>query len=297
MKIEHPKIIGYTAAITSVMLMSPLGVFVRNISANEYIVTFARLSIGLVFLVCFLYWKKATNHIKLSKYPYPLLVTGILMAMAILCYTNAINSTTLANAVFLLYLGPLLAVGISAILLREKFTLLNAGILFLAFLGFLFLLEFNVPSSMQESTGYLWGVGAAICYALFIVLNRKIPDEIPVLTRTFYQLLFGAMTMLPFLDVSIFSMTINDIYWLIAIGFFQGFLAISLAILAIKHLKTIEYGTISYIEPLMAALIGYALYSENLTLLQLIGCAVVIFGGLLQMIVTKSHNNAHRAHD
>ncbi len=285
----NTKIIGYTAAIISTILMGSMGIFVRNITSNGYIITFARLGLGLIFLISFLFFKKETKNIKITKFPFSLLSTGILMSLTILCYINAINSTSLANAVFLLYLGPLIAVGASAVLLKEKFTLLNGGLLCLAFSGFLFLLKFNFSLKIDESKGCLWGIGSAICYALYIVLNRKIPQDIPALTRSFYQFLFGAITMLPFLiDTPLLSISIKDIYWLTAVGFFQGFLALSLVILALKHLKTVEYGTISYIEPLVASFIGFMLYSENLTLLQFIGCVIVFSGGMIQVIATKN---------
>lgn len=285
---KNTKIMGYTAAIMSTVLLGSLGVFVRNISANAYIITFARLGLGLVCLFLFLGFKQEIKTITATKFSFSLLPTGLFVAMAMLCYINAINSTTLANAAFLLYLGPLIAVAIAAGFLKEKFTCLNLGLLGLAFSGFLFLLEFNFSLNVDESRGYLWGIGAAICYALYIVFNRKMPKEIPALTRSFYQLLFGAIAMAPFLDASLLSTSINDIYWLIAVGFFQGFLAISLLILAVKHLKAIEYGTVSYLEPLVAALIGFIFYAESLTLLQSIGCALVFSGGLIQMIATKN---------
>jgi len=202
---------------------------------------------------------------------------------------KAINGTSLANAVFLLYLGPLIATGLTVIFLKEKFTYLNVGLLCLAFLGFLFLLEFKFLSTFSNSQGFIWGIGAAICYALYIVLNRIIPKEINSMTRSFYQFLFGLIIMLPALFmVPNLSITIRDVYWLTGIAFFQGFLAISLIILAIKNLKAVEYGTISYVEPLVASLIGFMLYNEQLSTLQLIGCAIVFSGGLIQVVTTKN---------
>ncbi len=292
----NTKIIGYTTAIMSVMLTGAIGIFVRNISLNGCIITFARLSIGLIFLSCFLIFKKEIRKIKITKFSYSLLLTGIWMAMVSLCYINAINSTSLANAAFLLYLAPLIAVGIAAVLLKEKFTLLNGGLLCLAFLGFLFFLEFKFSLNIDESKGFLWGIGSAVSYALYIVFNRKIPEETPALTRSFYQLLFGAITMLPFLDASILSVTLKDINWLVAIGFFQGFLAISLFTFAVKYLKTVEYSTVSYIEPLIASLIGVIIYSESLTLLQFVGCAIVFSGGMLQVIATKNKSETPGTH-
>jgi len=284
----NTKIIGYITAIMSVMLTGAIGIFVRNISLNGCIITFARLGLGLLFLICFLILTKEIRKVKITKFSFSLLLTGIFMGMVSLCYINAINSTSLANAAFLLYLAPLLAVGIAAVLLKEKFTFLNGGLLCLAFFGFLFFLEFKFSFDIAESKGFLWGIGSAIFYALYIVFNRKIPAEIPALTRSFYQLLFGAITMLPLLDASILNVSLKDINWLVAIGFFQGFLAISLFTFAVKRLKTIEYGTISYVEPLIASLIGVFFYSESLTFFQFVGCTIIFSGGMLQVIATKN---------
>ena len=290
---ENTKIIGYAAAVMSVMLTGAMGIFVRNISLDGSIITFARLGLGLIFLIFFLILKKEIKTVKITKFSYSLLFTGILMAMVSLCYINAINSTSLVNAAFLLYLAPLIAVGIAAVLLKEKFTLLNGALLCLAFLGFLFFLEFKFSLNMDESKGFLWGIGSAITYALYIVFNRKIPAQIPALTRSFYQLLFGAVTMFPFLDASIQNVTLKDVNWLMAIGLFQGFLAISLFTFAVKHLKTVEYGTVSYIEPLIASLIGVFLYSESLTLSQFIGCTIIFSGGIIQVVTTKINQGTH----
>ena len=290
---ENIKIIGYAAAIVSVMLTGAIGIFVRNISLDGSIITFARLGLGLVFLFFFLILKKEIKNIKIKRFSYSLLLTGILMAMVSLCYINAINSTSLANAAFLLYLAPLIAVGIAAVLLKEKFTVLNGRLLCLAFLGFLFFLEFKFSLNIDESKGFLWGIGSAIAYALYIVFNRKISAQIPALTRSFYQLLFGTVTMLPFLDASIQSVTLKDVNWLMAVGLFQGFLAISLFTFAVKHLKTVEYGTVSYVEPLIASLIGVFLYSESLNVFQFIGCIIIFSGGMIQVVTTRINQGTH----
>jgi len=289
MNISNSKTIGYLSAVISTILLGSVGIFVRNIEVDEYVITVARLGIGFLFLIIFLLPKKDIPKLKLKNFSFPLISTGILLALTMLFYMKAINSTSLANAVFLLYLGPLIATGLTAIFLKEKFTYLNIGLLCLAFLGFLFLLEFKFSFSLYNSQGFLWGAGAAICYALYIVLNRIIPSDINSMTRSFYQFLFGLIIMLPFLFTTTnLTITLRDIYWLTGIAFFQGFLAITLIIIAIKNLKAVEYGTISYVEPLVASLIGFILYSEQLTTLQLIGCAIVFSGGIIQVVTTKN---------
>lgn len=288
---ENKKYIGYAAAVTSTVLLASEGVFVRNVAVSATVMTFARLGIGLVFLFFYLCWKKEIAVIKSTKITFSLLSTGVLLSGASLCYISALQMTSLANAVFLLYLGPLLAVGIAALLFRERFTILNIALLGVAFVGFLFLLEFQFAFEAGGSKAILWGVGSGFCYAFYIALNRNIADDVPASIRTFYQLLVGAVVMIPFLDASLFSVTPREVAWLIALGFFHGFLAFSMIIFALKLLKAVEYGTISYIEPLAASLIGYILYAETLTTYQLIGCAIIFTGGMVQVLASKSQLN------
>jgi len=128
---------SYAAAVLATTLLGGVGIFVRNIAANGYTISFVRLGIGFLFLVLFLLLKGEIKNIATTKFSPFLFILGILLAATSVCYMNAINSTTLANAVFLLYLGPFIAVGIAAVFLKEKLTLLNGGLLCLAFLGFL----------------------------------------------------------------------------------------------------------------------------------------------------------------
>ena len=283
---ENPKQLGYITAVLSVLLLGSEGVFVRNLSTSSYTITFARLGLGLLFLVVFLALKKDLHSLKIPSFSFPMLSSGVCTSLAILCYTNAIKSTTLANAAFLLYLGPLIAVGLAALLLKERFHWFNLGLLVLAFVGFLCLLEGKFSFQRAESVGYLWGLGSALFYGLYIVLNRKIPMAVPALTRAFYQFFFGAVIMVPFIDPLVLNSSAHDWAWLIGIGFFQGFVALTLIIIAVKHLKAIEYGTVSYLEPLVAAGLGLVLYGEHLSPLQLAGAAIILSGGLLQILST-----------
>ncbi len=61
MNISNTKAIGYTAAIISTVLLGSVGIFVRNIEVDEYVITVARLGIGFLFLIIFLLPKKDTS--------------------------------------------------------------------------------------------------------------------------------------------------------------------------------------------------------------------------------------------
>jgi drug/metabolite transporter (DMT)-like permease len=283
------KLIGLLSAISAFSLMGSFGVFVRNISVDESVIACSRFGVGFLFmglsLILRRQWRPLKAHIS-----WPLLMSGIFLALCILFYSNAIAATTLANAAFLLYLAPLIASILAHFLLREQLKVFNASLILLAFVGSSFLLSFDYRSGVTGSDGQLLALASALCYALFIIANRMISSAVSTDSRAFYQLLFGALVLLPFASKIELPFRPHDLYWLLAVGFFQGYLAISLMIISLRYLRAHEYGTISYIEPIVAALVGFLIYSESLSLLQVLGCSLILVSGFTQIghSVTKA---------
>ncbi len=284
---DNNKITGYLLAILAAILLGCTGVFIRNISTDVNNLNFLRIFIGLIFLTLFLFFRKELGEVKKVKLSIPLFITGVCLALIGLCYINALKYTSLTNAVFLLYLGPIIAIIFSFIFFKEKLNPINFLIIAITFLGFLFVLEFKFTIGSSQTQRYLWGLGAGILFALFIVFNRIIAKDISGLKRSFYQILFACITMMLFIDDSIFQISKKDFLWITAMAFFQGFLAFVFLITAIKYLKTHEYGVISYLEPLIASFLGFLLYHEIPSILQLIGYVLIFCTGIAQISANK----------
>ena len=94
--------------------------------------------------------------------------------------------------------------------------------------------------------------------------------------------------MLPVVAASGASLSGADLAWIGAVGVLHGFVALTLVIAALRFLKTIEYGTISYGEPVIAALIGALAYHERISALQLIGCALVFAAGIARVVIAAN---------
>ncbi|MDJ0904337.1 MAG: DMT family transporter [Xenococcus sp. MO_188.B8] len=285
---NNQKFFGYTQEAVATGLMASLGFFVRNVSANEEVITLARFGIGFLSLAIYLLLTGKIKSLKPSDFSISLVLSGVAIALCILFYIKALRETSLANAVFLLYLGPFIATAFAAIRHRERFTTNNFSLLCVAFLGCFFILEFKVSFHLKDHLGYFFGLLAAILYAVFIVLNKEIPERIPSYTRAFYQLLFATLSLIPLIVSSENALPqTGDWVWLLAIGFFQGFIALTLMISAVKRLQVHEYGTISYLEPLIATLLGLLIYSEALSLWQAVGCLIVLIAGIAQVFNSK----------
>ncbi len=280
------KPLGYLHASLAASLMGSLGIFVRHIAASEQLIALARFALGLLFLTAYLGLGRGLTRLVRLRPTLSLVASGPALALCILFYTGSIRSTSLANAAFLLYLGPLLATALAALLNGRWPSLGQLGLLGLAFLGLLLLLELEL--SLSRAGDYLEGALSAAFYALFIVTNRRIDPGIPPVFRAFHQLLFGTLTLLPVLVTTEVGFSRSDGCWLIAVGLLHGFLAITLMASALECLEAHEYGVISYLEPLVATLLGLLLFSEELSPRQAIGGALILLAGLARVLLSPS---------
>jgi drug/metabolite transporter (DMT)-like permease len=300
------KLVWYGAAVAATAMMATLGVFVRHVSAgNEYGIALGRFSIGLV---CLTIWRASTSppspsvgarlaapwaefalplrRMRLDRRSWPLIASGIALPVFVICYFKAVTSGPLANAAFLLYLGPLIASTLAALWLGEGFNRISVALLGCALLGTLFITEFRLPDSTDQIENLVFGSLSGLFYGLFLLFNnRKLLGEIDSLAATSTQFLIAALVMIPVVGVTGIDLQPSDLPWILAVGVIHGFLALTLVIAALAYLKTIEYGTISYGEPVIAALLGGLLYNEHISLLQGIGCGLVLVAGIVRVLI------------
>jgi len=273
--------------------MGTVGVFSKITGLPAEVITFFRLFIGAIFLLLFLL---ITRNVQLlNKWPtWPVLVNGFFLAGFIIFYVQAMNFTTMANAIMLVYLAPLAAALVAHFWLHERLTPMALGLIALALFGFALMMEFKLELSWRsnECIGISLGTLSLICYTGFILVNRVISDEVHVFTRTFYQLLVGALVMLPFIVNSVGLISVPDIPWLIATGLFPGFLGILFAVIALSRLPAATFGTIAYVEPVAVVIFGWSLFHEWLSPMQIGGCLLIISCGVIKTVSGGVGNHA-----
>lgn len=270
------------SAVMSAILMGTIGIFSKITGLPAESITFFRLMLGAVFMLMFLAATGKTELVR--RWPsWPVLINGGFLAGFIIFYVQAMNYTTMANAIMLVYLAPLTASVIAHFFLGERLSPLAAGLIVLALFGFCMMMEFRVEFSggSSESTGIFFGLLSLFAYAGFMLVNRVIAENIHVYTRTFYQLFTGAIVMLPLVLISGQQISFAQIPWLIGTGFFPGFLAILLAVIALSRLPAATFGTIAYFEPVAVMLFGWTIFQEALSPMQLAGSLLIIASSVI----------------
>ncbi len=275
-------------AFLSAILMGTIGVFSKITGLSAEVITFFRLILGALFMFFFLVVQNRLRLIK--RWPgRPVLISGCFLAGFIIFYVQSMNYTSMANAIMLIYLAPLIASIIAHFFLGERLSFRGFSLIMLALFGFWMMMEFRIEFSRQSDDfiGICFGILASLSYAGFILVNRLIGDDVHVYTRTFYQLLAGGCVMLPFITGSVHEVTGSHIPWLIGIGLFPGFLAIFFAVAALSRLPAAMFGTIAYTEPVAVIIFGWTLFNEALSPLQICGCLLIIAAGITKTITAE----------
>ncbi len=284
------KWVWYLAAIAGTFIMATLGAFVRQVSPdNEYAIALGRFGIGFVCLAGLRALSRDRAGARASGVSWARAAAGLSLALFVVAYFKAVQSGTLANAAFLLYLGPLIASTLAALWLEEGFDRTSGLLLGCAVLGTVFITEFKLPSGAEQVESLVFGLLSGLFYGLFLLFNNpKLQGGESSSDNTFTQLGIASLVMLPVVAVSGASLRGADLAWIGAVGVLHGFVALTLVIAALRFLKTIEYGTISYGEPVIAALIGALAYHERISAMQLIGCALVFAAGIARIVIAAN---------
>lgn len=265
------------------------GVFVRILNSygfDNVTIFFSRVSLvtlGL-FILLILFDRKSLK-IKLNDL-WLFIGSGIIGVMLLnLCYNEAAFSLTLSLASVLLSLAPIFAIIFSAILFDEKITLKKIVCMIFAIIGCALVSGMfeNMTMLSISYRGILFGLLSAIFWALYGIFSKIITQKgYSIFTTLFYSFLLITLFLSVFANLQLFG------NFLITKPLEHGIFAVIHSLLTsilpyvlfTVSLKYIENGKASILcsssEPLSASIFGLVMFSESLTIINLIGVIITI---------------------
>ena len=266
---------------------------------------FGRMSVGLLGFILILIFTGKTGLFKSTRLSTTVILGGVSIGLSLGCYISSTLMTTIANAVFLIYTGPLFCALLARIFRKEKISVLSGIFLSLVFIGMLLtigIIDFKngtltfgldlsatTPEFPQKSLGDLLGLLSGIFYglALFFYGYRKDVDSIVRGVWNFFwaacATLVMSIVLRPWHGVSTFTAT--NWMWAVALFLVCGLFALGFLVVAGRNLPAVEYSTISYWECPVAILCGLLVWGEKLTPMGMIGGLLIVGGGLAPIIV------------
>lgn len=283
--------------------LAPLGavlIWSGNMTINQLTVgaiapssiAFLRWILALVLLTPFVL-PNAWRHRETLRREWPKLAVLGLLGMGLwqgLAYVAA-ETTTATNMGILAAMVPLLTVLLSAVILREAPSLGGTFGGLLALFGVLVLLGRGNPLALLElqvALGDLLMVVAATCYALYGVMLKRWPLNLPPWVVLYAQVVFAVLFLLPpYLMGPMTPVDGQNIWLILYAGIPASIITTYLWMLAIRQIGASQSSIFINLMPLFSALIAMVFLGEYIALFHLIGGVLVLAGVLMAQTLTQ----------
>lgn len=274
----------------SVFLYGTMGYFLSLIDVSGEFTVLVRGGLGSLFVLLIMFLRKQKIDSEgIKKNILFLILSGVSLGLNEMFlfngYKYAVSLTSLGN-----YTAPISVIVISALFLKEKISFKQALCIVSSFIGVLCLSGIFTENNV-DITGLIYGLLASIGFVALVFFNKKL-DNINPFDKTFMQLAFSFLTVLPFalINKSIpTSFDLKTILVLTMLGTIHTGFAYILYFDAIKTLAPVYIATIGYVEPVMSVLTGALLLNEPMNIYSVIG-AILIIGSacVCQLVSDKS---------
>ena len=248
--------------VASMLIFGTIGLFRRYIPVSSAFLAFSRGILGGTILLAFTRLKVKQSREKLPQRTIFLLVlTGAIIGINWMLLFEAYNHTTVATATLCYYMQPTIVMLLSPLLFREKLTVRKSVCAVIAVIGMVLVSGVTEGGNRPEGhlKGVFLGLGAAVCYASVIILNKKVSGVDPW-RKTTIQLISAGAVMIPYLLLNggfgTGEFSTNTVILLLVTGIVHTGLAYVLYFGSMDGLKAQSIAMLSYIDPVTALLLS-----------------------------------------
>ncbi|MDX6666798.1 MAG: drug/metabolite transporter, family [Solirubrobacteraceae bacterium] len=248
-------------------------VMVRELTLPALTIVFFRVALSAAAVAAILAVTGRRDLLRPPAATVPAL--GLVLAVHWGLYFSAIKETSVASAVLITYAAPIFIALIAPALLRERVPPLTIAALAVSLGGIAAIsLAGGHGGDAVRPLGVVLALGAAVSYAVLIVLIKRWAAAIDPLTVVVYQDATAAAVLSPALLFTSFGgLDAVGVGYLLALGVLLTGVVGALYIAALRWVPATTAGILAYMEPVSAALVAAALLGQRLT-------ATVIGGGL-----------------
>ena len=251
--------------------------FAKYLSADLPVlqITWARYFFTVVFTlpVMFFFYNK---QLVWTDKPTLQLLRGVILLCANICFFYAISVISLAKALTLAFIAPLIVTALSPVLLGEKVGIKRWTAVTIGFIGSLVVIR---PGFVELSLASFAALGTGVMYGFYLIITRKLStSDNPLLTLLLTGVI-GAIIIscaMPFVWV---NPTLNQWSMMAAIGVFACIGHLFL-ILSLKYADASKLAPFSYFEIITNIIIGYYFFNNFPDKWTFLGLFIIILSGI-----------------
>ena len=210
---------------------------------------------------------------------------GILLAAATVFFFAALKDLSIAQAIAIFFVEPLILTLLSAVFLGEVIRIRRILAIVIGFIGAVIIIR---PTFFNVGLPALYPLGTALCFALYLMVTRKISNQVHALqmqwmvgiSATLFLtvlLLIGEAT-----GMAVFQASTPEginIIWVLCLGLVATIGHLTL-VHALRKAPASVLAPFQYVEIIGATVFGYLVFGDGLDMPTIIGVSIIITSGL-----------------
>ena len=283
---DHPDMVRGMVLMAIAMLLVPgIDVFAKlltdTMSAGQ-IVWFRFFVQTLLITPLILYYRlwhltEGTLVLQISR--------GIFLAVATVLFFAALRYLSIAQAIAIFFVEPLILTLLSALFLGEVIRIRRIMAIVIGFIGALIIIR---PTFFEVGLPALYPLGTAVSFALYLMVTRKLSAKVHPLQMQWIVGISATLSLTLMLmlgqriDWPVFEASLPqgiEIIWVLCLGLVAtiGHLTI---VHAFKKAPASVLAPFQYVEIISATILGYLVFGDGLDAPTIIGVSIIIASGL-----------------
>ncbi len=258
-----------------------LAPFVRNISVSSGELALYRAVLAALLIGGFLLVTGQKIPVRsLGKELFLLLLSGMAMGFNWILLFEAYKYTTVAISTLSYYFAPVIVTIVCPFLFREKMTVRQILCFVMSTIGLALVVGItDLGRGSRDAVGIAFGLGAAVLYAAVILLNKFITG-VSGIHRTFLQFLAAILILIPYVSFTggyhLGNLDLTGWICLLIVGLVHTGITYCLYFSSLGDLPGQEAAILSYVDPLVAVIVGILVLKEPLSWQQLTGGLLIL---------------------
>jgi len=275
---------GLISIIISAFCFATIGTFgilIFKGGANPITLLIGRFAIATIMLFCTIFiWNRKLFQINKKDIKW-FVLSGLILFGQLITYwygLNIVKSVAIQYGLFFTY--PIWIAVLSTLILKEKIKKIIPLCIFIGSLGILLILGI-IPNgvSFVPIGGIILGLLTAFIWSLYYFSNQFLIKKYNAFTILFYNFLFVflACIFLQPISITISQLSLNVLWYLLAIGFISTYLSYLFLQYALKFNGSIIASIHNMILPVLAVLLAFIVLNQSMTIFQILGTIIIIF--------------------
>ncbi len=212
-----------------------------------------------------------------SRAPGVQVLRGLLLVVDIWFFMIAVRTVPLAELQAIMLVYPLIVTLAAIPLLGEKVGIFRFSAVFAGFLGALVIVR---PGGLPFDQGAIAGLGSAVCYAIYLVLTRRVAGTDPYETSMLYV---GVVGLILTTTVGVFFWQTPDWFSFLLIFYIMstGCVAHGLIMLALAAAPASTLQPFNYTALPWGILFGYLVFGQLIDPVSLLGAGLIVAAGMV----------------